>query len=102
MFENSELTRPEFRMALVECGFELIDDPKHLGRMNPRNQDDWGTTTNEEEVRGQSNGERKESSAKSSIRNEYDSLHEKVSKIQKAKERARAIAYMESTCSLSS
>ena len=70
-------------MALVECGFELIDDPKHLGRMNPRNQDDWGTTTNEEEVRGQqsnSNGERKESSAKSSIRNEYDSLHEKVSK----------------------
>mgnify|MGYP001210228162 CR=1 FL=1 len=81
-------------MALVECGFELIDDPKHLGRMNPRNQDDWGTTTNEEEVRGQqsnSNGERKESSAKSSIRNEYDSLHEKVSKIQKRRERASRI-----------
>ena len=80
-------------MALVECGFELIDDPKHLGRMNPRNQDDWGTTTNEEEVRGQSNsnGERKESSAKSSIRNEYDSLHEKVSKYKSERERASRI-----------
>lgn len=78
---NGECTRPEFRMGLVSCGFELVDDPKYLGRLDPRGQDDWGNeeTPGEEEVRERGRGEGKNNgSAKSSIRSEYDSLHQQV------------------------
>ena len=81
---NGECTRPEFRMGLVGCGFELVDDPKYLGRMNPRQEDDWGPHNEEEEVavsgKGGSQGSQgnQRTGGTSGIRKEYDALHQQV------------------------